>query len=697
MKKIFTLLAAVLAFGSLSAAEVTITWSYNSSAKTLVPEIKGATKGINAENLTLNDTDFLRINGTSTADNVSKTFVRVGTKAEYDWTSQTPTDGQAYVMCPVNVASGYNFKVSEVSIYVGKTGADGLTLNAFYYVPGSADLQKVTLGNSLSLVRLDKNSPVDDNFFFSYNEETANCKLAQAEAFSGESAVVFNLKGTAKLSNTKYWAFSDVVVKGELLQAGEVPDTREPAPISWDGNDVSYKVRDDVSKITLPTLVNEQNVPVTYESSKAEIAEVAEDGTVTLKNTTIGKTVISATYVGSDDSEYKGNTVEYTIEVVTNEVHVNKQYTYEKTTFVLDKMFAAYTEDGNYEAGKLFGDEYLTVLAHSNTSHGGANGNYGGYNFTHSINVRVASYPDDDNEFGNEHYDGNNDPDNSTSLVIEPKSDMTLYVYNRRQVEENKSLSDTNDDVENNIITVNHYYAFGTDDGKALKFEETSDPTTILDKNIYLGAWNGSKEEDYKNAFVISEVKLKAGRQYNAFAVGTTIQVNGVGYILDKIDMPTATLEGEDHNGDEIVLSGSNRTLVLSAAAENHNLYYHFAPAEAPAAVKALAEEGETEAEGPAANMEHDGKTFSLVPAEGIVLSKAGTLSYFAHDPVKNVKSEVKTLAVSGSGETTGIENVAVDAAAEVEYFNLQGIRVVNPENGVFIRRQGNEVKKVVL
>lgn len=43
----------------------------------------------------------------------------------------------------------------------------------------------------------------------------------------------------------------------------------------------------------------------------------------------------------------------------------------------------------------------------------------------------------------------------------------------------------------------------------------------------------------------------------------------------------------------------------------------------------------------------------------------------------------------------TGLENIAIDADAAVEYFNLQGIRVANPENGTFIRRQGTNVSKV--
>lgn len=46
----------------------------------------------------------------------------------------------------------------------------------------------------------------------------------------------------------------------------------------------------------------------------------------------------------------------------------------------------------------------------------------------------------------------------------------------------------------------------------------------------------------------------------------------------------------------------------------------------------------------------------------------------------------------------SGISNIAVDNSnAPVEYFNLQGVRVANPENGVYIRRQGNKATKVLV
>jgi hypothetical protein len=46
---------------------------------------------------------------------------------------------------------------------------------------------------------------------------------------------------------------------------------------------------------------------------------------------------------------------------------------------------------------------------------------------------------------------------------------------------------------------------------------------------------------------------------------------------------------------------------------------------------------------------------------------------------------------------TTGISDINVNENAPVEYFNLQGVRVNNPENGIYIRRQGQKVQKVVV
>lgn len=66
---------------------------------------------------------------------------------------------------------------------------------------------------------------------------------------------------------------------------------------------------------------------------------------------------------------------------------------------------------------------------------------------------------------------------------------------------------------------------------------------------------------------------------------------------------------------------------------------------------------------------------------------------------VVNVYNNATTFYVTAYEEslTNGIADIVADENAPVEYFNLQGIRVENPSNGLYIRRQGNKVTKVIV
>lgn len=61
--------------------------------------------------------------------------------------------------------------------------------------------------------------------------------------------------------------------------------------------------------------------------------------------------------------------------------------------------------------------------------------------------------------------------------------------------------------------------------------------------------------------------------------------------------------------------------------------------------------------------------------------------------------SDATGVSVSATGVITGVEDVEADADinAPVEYFNLQGQPVANPSNGIYIRRQGSKVAKVII
>ena len=60
-------------------------------------------------------------------------------------------------------------------------------------------------------------------------------------------------------------------------------------------------------------------------------------------------------------------------------------------------------------------------------------------------------------------------------------------------------------------------------------------------------------------------------------------------------------------------------------------------------------------------------------------------------------KPHINTITITTTGIPTGVEDVTVDENAPVEYYNLQGVRVANPENGIYIRRQGSKVSKVLV
>ena len=66
-----------------------------------------------------------------------------------------------------------------------------------------------------------------------------------------------------------------------------------------------------------------------------------------------------------------------------------------------------------------------------------------------------------------------------------------------------------------------------------------------------------------------------------------------------------------------------------------------------------------------------------------------------------NLRANFGTLPYNHSFEaydpTAGIEDITVDNNAPVEYYNLQGMRVENPANGIFIRRQGNKATKILV
>lgn len=73
------------------------------------------------------------------------------------------------------------------------------------------------------------------------------------------------------------------------------------------------------------------------------------------------------------------------------------------------------------------------------------------------------------------------------------------------------------------------------------------------------------------------------------------------------------------------------------------------------------------------------------------VLIYGNLTKYFSVCGLKDTSDYEFVNEDSSSAELVEVEN------APAEYFNLQGVRVANPENGLYIRRQGNTVTKVLV
>lgn len=95
-----------------------------------------------------------------------------------------------------------------------------------------------------------------------------------------------------------------------------------------------------------------------------------------------------------------------------------------------------------------------------------------------------------------------------------------------------------------------------------------------------------------------------------------------------------------------------------------------------------------------------DNNYFSVVtlPITAVAASGKFEATFSPFNLANNKQIGLSTVVIKGklTGENvTGISEIAAEENAPVEYFNLQGVRVANPENGLYIKRQGNKVEKV--
>jgi len=192
---------------------------------------------------------------------------------------------------------------------------------------------------------------------------------------------------------------------------------------------------------------------------------------------------------------------------------------------------------------------------------------------------------------------------------------------------------------------------------------------------------------------------------------GTVLVNNDGSNTATSNDTPDSCLDGESFTAGNVTINFVHGT----DADENPNKYYTGAygkqvrwmqgniievvPATDYKIVKIFVQT-DSYSKGNFSAYDAEGNTVGSVEGEGTGVETpitwtgdvAGTITLVSN---KQVRFRYMTVGTAENGSVDGI--ASDDVNAPVEYYNLQGVRVAEPANGLYIRRQGNTVTKVLV
>lgn len=415
-----------------------------------------------------------------------------------------------------------------------------------------------------------------------------------------------------------------------------------PANIAFTPN--SYTI-DFGDEFTAPVPTKDTDAPLTYSSSNTEVAEVNEtSGAVTIKGA--GTTTITAKAVATET--HKAGSASYTLTVVAAALNFSDIEASGETPIKVKFPMTVTYINGNHvyvtadnEVAYFYNQKgvILPTLNAGDVIPAGWTASYTVYNGLSEFIFQTAPAADTE----------------TAALAVEEVERIGL------------------DDMSRIVILKN------------VKFTEATlgDTSANFDGTVY-----GGETYAFRNTYKIASVEagvynVKCAVSYyerNLKTVGTDpskIQLIPIEY--QAIPAPEVEYKWEATNNKKEVTV----TLTISNGVIG-DIYYKFEEEASPSIPDPESDRAQVPAEG---------YTKYDVP---FTVENAGTLSYYA-EGLNAATSEVKTESITNDQLTTGVENIIINAEAAAEYFDLQGRRVANPTNGLYLRRTGNTVTKVIL
>jgi len=92
-----------------------------------------------------------------------------------------------------------------------------------------------------------------------------------------------------------------------------------------------------------------------------------------------------------------------------------------------------------------------------------------------------------------------------------------------------------------------------------------------------------------------------------------------------------------------------------------------------------------------------EANTYSIDLTDTSAQNLNSEISFRSIDPETQRVSPVSVHNILANGTVSGIADIELGEGSEAEYFNLQGVRVAEPTTGLYLRRIGGKVEKVII
>lgn len=430
----------------------------------------------------------------------------------------------------------------------------------------------------------------------------------------------------------------DAEANASAVETVTVNVVKKPAGIFWSSDQCKIYIGEE--PYTFPTLTNPNELKISYSIPAADAAIATIDkatGEITIVGE--GSTTVRATYTSTDDSEFAGSWVQYTLTVAKRPAGDSMHATSYMFDFTAEEDFRGLGSYGmKFFSQTYTGSDYETDMENPVTKI-----------IRKGVTLDFVL------------------PDNYTSK-------MPTYRLYQGTAKKGDALRVYNAKLQFSVPAPGRiksivFHKGGENRWTLTEVSAGEMPTTWADDGT--ATWTAPENES------ISSVWFNFNGNKHTRFTGITVE-----YDLQKPAMPYVVSE----TADAIVVECDDWC-------ELHYTKKPESAAKAPS--RAQLNDGTIED----TDEWYNHGNYQITIDKNNTVHQDRGYSFIANHAETGLKSDALNLYVGSDGTLTGVEGISAeaDADAPVEFYDLQGRMVANPQGGIFIRRQGSKVTKVAM